>query len=60
MVFPQALKEWDDTGYSGEMYDTAEGVQPIFYRLLLDHVAGERIQNTDVATGECGVKNMPG
>lgn len=36
-VFPQSTKAWDDSAYSGDMYTSKYGVQPLFFRAILDH-----------------------
>lgn len=37
MLFPQGL-EWDNSGYSGENFVNKNGIQPIFYRRLIERV----------------------
>lgn len=40
LVLPQADKEWDDSAYSGSLYDTKNGVQPLFFNIILDQITG--------------------
>jgi hypothetical protein len=37
MLFPQGT-EWDNSGYSGENFVNKNGIQPIFYRKLIERV----------------------
>lgn len=37
MVFPQGT-EWDNEGYSGDQFVTRNGIQPIFYRKIIETV----------------------
>lgn len=51
MVFPQGQIAWD-YGDGGELYNTIDGVQPIFLETIARHIAGDHVVDTDVA-GQC-------
>lgn len=49
MLFPQGT-EWDNSGYSGENYITKNGIQPIFFRKLIEKVTSPLDDAFDYAT----------
>lgn len=36
MVFPQVNGGWDDSEYTGPLYDTNNGIQPIFFKHIIN------------------------
>ena len=47
-MLPQAQTAWDAKGESGELAFTKYGVQPIFIKRLVEHLAGKHNINTNV------------
>ena len=36
MLFPQVVPGWDETGYTGPLYDTRDGLHSIFFRKIIE------------------------
>lgn len=54
MVFPQAIKAWDDEAYSGDLYDTNKSIQSIYFRKIMEHLTGEStVDQNNTAGSEC-------